>query len=250
MIFSSLYGDELDREIGSADRTKLFTAARRKAAINAAQLEWVKRTECFTRIASVTLVDDTQEVDLEASVSDYGWLAKAGISVQIVNGTNTRYIEGDGLEVTTIERLNQEEPGWRAVSAGTPQKVYIRRVGGTLLLGLHPKPSFTDGDTWTALVTYVAVPADMTLDADEPFTVSGNALISLRPWHRALAYFAAYDLEKYRKDTARASAALQLWEVELQKFSAAEKPKGGQRVRLIKNYRRVMTATRMVDPRT
>jgi hypothetical protein len=48
MDFVTLYGLELDRELGSADRTVLFTTARRKAAINAAQLEWVKRTECFT----------------------------------------------------------------------------------------------------------------------------------------------------------------------------------------------------------
>jgi hypothetical protein len=112
--FSTLYGIELDRELGTADRDQRFTTARRKAAINAGQLEFVKRTECLQRQASVTLVDATQEVDLEASVTDFGWIAKQGISIAITSGTTTRYLEGDDLEVTSVANLNVEEPGWRA----------------------------------------------------------------------------------------------------------------------------------------
>jgi hypothetical protein len=228
MDFVTLYGLELDRELGSADRTVLFTTARRKAAINAAQLEWVKRTECFVRQTTVTLVSGTQEYDLETTITDYAWISKQGVSIKIVDGTRTRYIEGDDLELTTVERLNVEEPGWRAAAGGSPMKVYLRRADGAVQLGFHPAPSFS-GETWTVIVPYVVVPADLSADADEPFTVSSNPIKSLRPWHRALVYYAAFDLEKFRKDWARGGANLQLFEAEVDKFLGVEKPKNGRR---------------------
>lgn len=237
MTFSDLYTTALDRELGSSS-TSLFTTVLRKAAINAAQLEWVKRTECLQKETSVSLVDATQEYDLETAITDFLRIAKEGARVKIVSGTTTRYIEGDDLQVTTIARLNQEEPGWRANSAATPSKLYTRRDGGRVYVGLHPAPSIAGTDTWTLVVPYVIQPADMSADADEPFTVSSNTLISLKPWHRALAHFAAFDLEKLRKDFARASAQLQLWNDQIEQFMASEKPKGGSRVRMTRDYRR------------
>lgn len=237
MTFLDLYGTELDRELGSADRSQLFTLARRKSAINAAQQEWIKRTECLQSQTSLALVNTTGEYDLETSVTDFAWIARQGVSIKIVSGANTRYIEGDELEVVSVERLNQEHPGWRAWAAGTPAYVYTRRDGGALNLGFAPAPAITGADVWTALLPYVLVPADMSSDTDVPFTVATNPMQSLRPWHRALAYFAAYDAEKYRKDQQRAASALQLFEIEVSKFMGAEKPRGGSRVRLAKNYR-------------
>ncbi len=255
MTFVDLYGTELDRELGSADRTQLFTTARRKAAVNAAQLEWVKRTECLQKQTTVSLVSGTQEYDIESTVTDFGFIARQGVSIAIVRGSTTRYIEGDDLRVITVDRLNVEEPGWRAVAAGTPRMVYVRRDGGTVNLGFHPKPSITVGDTWTALLPYVLVPADMSGDTDEPFTVSSNPVKSLRFWHRALVYFAAFDAEKYRKDQGREQAMLQLFEGEIQKFMNFEKPRGGQAVRLARNYRARpvgsgLSAPRYWNPRT
>lgn len=237
MQFSQLYGDELTRELGSSDTTQLFTTTRRKAAINAGQLEFVKRTECFVRQASVSLSDDTQEYDLDTLVTDFWFIAKQGVSIAIVSGSTVRYLEGDDLVQTSVERLNTEEPGWRAVTASTPLQWYLRQDGGSFYLGFHPKPSI-DTETWTAIVPYVVIPTDLTADADVPFTVSGNALQRLRPFHRAIVHFAAYDLEKFRKDQARASAQLQLFEAEVQKFLGSEKPRGGQRVRPVRDYRR------------
>lgn len=251
MTFDQLYGVELTRELGSADTSQLFTTARRKAAINAAQLEWVKRTECFTRQTTIAIVDGTQEYDLE-TVSDFLLISAQGVSIAIVKGSTTRYIEGDDLKVTTVQRLNQEEPGWRAVSAGTPVKVYTRRDGGLRYLGFHPAPDVGSGETWTAIVPYVALAPDLAADADEPFTVSANPVKSLRPWHRALVYYAAFDLEKFRKDAAREQTQLQLWENEIQRFLSAEKPKGGQTIRMARDYRRPITSLypRRWDPRT
>lgn len=249
MQFSELYGTELTRELGTADTTQLFTTLRRKAAINAAQLEFVKRTECLTRQASITIVDGTQEYDLEAIVAaDFGWISKQGPSIAITSGSTVRYLEGDDLEETSVERLNQEEPGWRGASAGTPTKFYIRREGGLIYLGLHPKPDISGTDTWALLVPYVAVPADMSADADEPFTVSSNAIKSLRFWHRALVHFAAMDLEKLRKDVAREMKQQSAFEYQLQQYEAAMKPKQGSQVRLARNYRASGRSVR-TDPR-
>jgi hypothetical protein len=252
VTFLELYGTEIDRELGSADRTQLFTAARRKAAINAAQQEWVKRTECLRKETTIALVDGTQDYDIEATVTDFGWISAQGLSVKIVSGSTTRYIEGDDLRVTTVQRLNVEEPGWRAVSAGTPKWVYWKRDGGAVNVGLYPKPSITAGDTWTLILPYVLVPTDMSADADEPFTVSANVIRSMRPWHRGLVYFASFECEKFRKDVGRQQAALQLFDAEVERFMANEKPKGGQTVRMARVYRRrhVSMYPRRWDPRT
>lgn len=250
MTFLELYGTELDRELGSADRTSLFTTQRRKDAINAAQLAWNKRTECYVRETTVSIVDGTQEYDLEATITDFAMLSKQGVSIKIVSGSTTRYIEGHALTVTSVERLNVEEPGWRAVSAATPRKIYLRRNGGTVNLGFHPAPDITGSDTWTAIVPYVAIPVDMSADLDEPFTVSSNPMKAMRLWHRALVYHAAADLEQYRLDAhGKLATHLQRFEVEVMQFSAAEKPKGGQAVRFIRQYRG-SSAGRRQDPRT
>jgi len=248
MTFDQLYGNELDRELGSADRTQLFTTVRRKAAINAAQQEWVTRTECLQRQISYTLIDDRQEYDLEAA-SDFGWIAKQGVSIKIVSESTTRYIEGDDLTETSVERLNTDVPGWRAQSASTPMFRYLRRTGGSVNLGFHPRPSIAGSDVWTAIVQIVMVPTDMSADTDEPFTCNLNPIRSLRPWHRGLVHFAAYDLEKFRKDVARSAAQLQLWEGEVQKYLAIQKPKQGQRVRFVRDYRRPRRSAFRSDPR-
>lgn len=248
MTFVQLTTTELDRELGSS-QTSLFTTVARKAAINAAQLEFVKRTECLQRQISFVLTDDRQEYDMEAA-SDFMLIAKQGVSIKIVGASDTTYIEGDDLERTSVERLSVEESGWRAADASRPMKWYQRRSGGTVNLGLHPKPSIDVTETWYALVQIVMVPTDMSADADEPFTCSGNALRSMRPWHRALVHYAAYDLEKLRKDQTRSAAQLQLFELELAKFTGVEKPKGERHVRLAHDYRRPtrLSAMRM-DPR-
>lgn len=250
MDFVTLYGTELDRELGTADRVQRFTTLRRKAAVNAAQLQWVKDTECFTKETSVSLSDGVQEYDLEATITDLAWIAKEGVSIKIVSGSNTRYIEGKDLEVTTVARLDVEEPNWRAVAAATPQKRYQRRDGGRVFLGLHPKPSITGSDTWTALVRTVIIPDDMVNDSDEPFTLNSNPIKSMRPWHRALVYFAAFDLEKFRKDTAREQAMFQLYQAEVAKFTGMEKPKVGERIMLPAYRRRFNEPQRRFDPRS
>lgn len=251
MTFLELYGTELTRELGSSDTSVLFTTARRKAAINAAQLEWNERTECYTRSTTIALVDGTQEYDLE-TITDFHRISAQGVSIRITDvDANVSYIEGNDLEVTSVEKLNHDEPGWRAVPAAMPTKVYPRREGGVIYLGLHPAPDISVGDTWVLIVPYVAIPPDMSGDTDQPFTVSAssNPIASLRPFHRALAHFGAYDCEKYRKDEGRGATQLQLWESYIQRYEASMKPKGGQVVRFAVNYRGAR-APRLWNPRT
>lgn len=237
MQFSELYGTELTRELGTADTTVRFTTARRKAAINAGQLEFLKRTECLQRRVSIAIVDEQQEYDLETSIADFGWLAKNGLKIAITSSGVVRYIGGRDLEQTTVERLDDEEPNWQAVTPGTPSAYYLRRDGGAVYLGLHPAPAISGSDTWAVLVTAVVIPADLSADVDEPFTVSSNAVKSLRLWHRALVYYAAFDLEKLRKDTERSAMFLQLFEKEVLDYTSRQAPKGGQRIRLARDYR-------------
>lgn len=248
MDFLRLYGKELDRALGSADRTQLFTTERRQDAINAAQLEWAERTQCTVRQIRVTLTDDVGEYDLDSLSSDVVNLSAQGVTIEIVPTTgSTRYIEGDDLRVLSVEALDQETPGWRAVSAGTPTVQYSRQDGGKWFLGFHPKPSIAAGDTWTALVGVVVIPTTMFAASDEPFTINGNPLRMLRPYHRALVHFAAYDLEQFRKDTARGGVQLQLFESYVTRYEAAMRPKGGQVVRFVRNYRH--RSDRRLDPR-
>ena len=143
MTFLELYGTELDRELGTTDRTQRFTTARRKAAINAGQLEFVRRTECLTREVSITLSDGVAEYDLETSATDFGWISKQGLSVSIDNGSTVRYLEGDDLQFTTIESLNALEPGWRGWPDGDPTYYYLRTDGGSRYLGFAAAPSIS-----------------------------------------------------------------------------------------------------------
>lgn len=253
MDFVTLYGTELDRELGTADRTQRFTTARRKAAINAAQLEWVKRTECLSKETTLAMMDATGEYDIEATVTDFGAITAQGISIKIVDsGANIRYIEGDDLIETTVERLNVEEPGWRAATPSQPIYWYLRRNGGALYLGVHPAPEITVGDTWTVILPYWIIPADLSADADEPFTVSANILKSLRPYHRYLANFAASQLEQLRKDAEREATQLQKFELGVQDYLTAQAPKRGTRVRMARDYRGDANAhggRRRFDPR-
>lgn len=247
MTFLELYGDELDRELGTADRSQRFTTARRKAAINAAQREFVRRTECFTREATITLSDGVSEYDLESSITDFGWISRQGLSVSIDNGSTVRYLEGNELVFTTIERLNTEQPGWRGWPDGTPQFYYLRTDGGSRYLGFAPAPAITT-ETVSARVPYVVVPVDMSSDSDEPFTVSGNPLRSLRFYHRALVYYAAFDLEKLRKDPQREGLFAQLFDAEVLKYVGEQKPRVSRPVRLMTAYRGRVSFARL-DPR-
>jgi hypothetical protein len=234
--FSTLYQDELTRELGTADRTQRFTDARRKAAINAAQLEFLERTECLRHQVSVALVDGTGEYNLEA-IADFAWISKQGVSIQITDANNNvRYVEGNDLPVTSVENLNAEQTGWRSVAKGTPRAMYVR-MDGPPQLGFVPAPGIAAGETWVALVPYVVMVADLVNDNDVPFTRAATPVASLKPYHRALAHFAAYDLEKLRKDVNAQQKQLALFDQYVQRYLGRQPSNQGTHVRLARDYR-------------
>lgn len=238
MTFLELYGEALSHELGSDDTTQLFTTARRKSAINEAQDEFNRQTECFQKRATIALSDGTAEYDLEGSFTDFLWLGKDDVEVLHNDGTNDTWYSGPDLPRRDIPWLNRHEPGWRQASAGTPRMYYLREHGGNVYLGFYPAPDVEVGHTWTAYVTYVADPPDMSADGDEPYTLSSNVLIRLRPWHKALVHFAAGKLESLRRNYAVEDRQRQLFAAYIADYLQKQRRKGGQFVSLAREYRR------------
>jgi hypothetical protein len=255
--FVELYGERLNRELGSADTSELFTTARRKAAINEAQLEWVKQTESFTKQASLTMVDGTREYDLEAagiiSAQDFLWIAAQGAEYAWTdaNGTVT-YLADDTFPRRDVPILNREEPGWRNTDdASLPTSYYIREDGGTTYLGLFPPPAIGAGESAVVTLPYVAKPTDMSADVDVPFTASSNAKTILIPWHQALVHYAAALLEPLRKGYQAEQRQRALFAGIVADYLQRHRPKGGQTVTLAHNYYRAARhgTQRPRDPR-
>jgi hypothetical protein len=255
--FLDLYGARLDRELGSADRDALFTTARRKAAINEAQLEWVKQTESFTRQVSITMVDDTQEYDLEAvgilSAQDFLWIAAQGAEYAWTDANgDVTYLSGETFPRRDVPVLNRHEPGWRNVEAvSLPTSYYLREDGGTTMLGLYPKPAIEVTESAVVTLPYVAKPTDMSADADVPFTVSSNPKTVLVPWHQALVHYAAALLEPLRKGYQAEQRQRGLFAGLVADYLQRQRPKGGHDVMVAHNYYRAarQSALRPLDPR-
>ena len=240
--FSDLFGERLDRELGSADRTALFTTVRRKGAINEAQLEFCKQTECFTKSVSITLSDGTREYDLEAVISaaDYLWIAKDGVEYVFTDAdSNVTYRSGDDFPRYELSTLNREHNGWRSADDTTyPDGYYLREDGGKVYLGLKTPPDIGASESASITLPYVAVPPDMSADGDEPYTVSSDSKKSLRPWHQALVHYAAALLEPLRKNYTGEQRQRTLFAGQVADYLQRKRPKGGQMIAMGHNYYR------------
>src|SRR5580765_238881 len=110
MTFAQLYGESLNRELGSDDTTQLFTTVRRKAAINEAQREFARVTECYTREVTIPLVAGQMEYDLDATLPpDYQGLSNQGPEVSVTS--QSQVAAGRDLPRRDISFLNREVPG-------------------------------------------------------------------------------------------------------------------------------------------
>lgn len=245
--FSDLYGDLLDTELASADRTKLFTTAKRKTFINKGQREFVKLTECLQRQGSVPIVDEQGEYDLEDELDDFTWITKQGVEVQILkSGSDTRYLAGKDLPLRSVDWLNRFDPNWRSADPSTPLAWYQREDGGEVNIGLTPAPAVGSGETWSITVPYLAIPSDMVNDTDGPFNVAGNAKHILWPWHQALVHYAAAQLEKLRKELQRSDLQMKQFAGFVADYLQKQRPRGGGQVTYATNYRG--DARRLVRP--
>lgn len=242
MTFLELYGAFLDQELGSSDRTNLFTTAKRKAAILAAELWFVKETACLQTVAPLTLVSGTAEYSLETLIASgkYLELAPKGpeIFITYADATTLQIAGKDDFPRRTEAWLNNSEPGWRSSPSSTPTCWYERMSGAALLMGVYPKPLITVGDTWLLNVPYVMKPDVMSGDSDVPFTVATVVKTTMEPWHRALGYYAAHDLEKLRKDLTRSAAALVQAQGEVGNYLSSQRVPQSAVIQPMRTYRR------------
>lgn len=255
MEFEELYGEALDTELGSADRTERFTTFRRKRAINLGQREFARLTDCFPREAQIDLVSDLREYDLEAVINDEAFLrfTEQQPYLHLTDaGGHLRSITGEEFPRRDIAQLDRETPGWRSNSSGsTPCEWYLREEGGRTFFGLNPMPSIPSGATWLAFVPYSSYPADMILDDDEPFQTDsgGNPKTSLRIYHQAIVHRAAAELEKLRRNYPQMKEQLRLFGGMVQDYREKKVPTGGQRVSFARNYaQEAMGRTRRNSP--
>lgn len=251
--FLDLYGDLLDRELGSDDRTQLFTTSRRKTAINEAQQQFALLTECFTiQHTTGALADNLLETDLDVtSIAGFVAVPKQGLELKKTVGTVVTQVAGDDFVRRDIPWLNRFRPGWRTESKGTPDTWYVREDGGQILVGLLPPLKVSAGETWVMIIPYVALPTDLTGDADQPFSVLGNAKTALLPWHPALPKYAAYLLEQYRKNYQVGATRLAEFNRYIADYLQRQRPRGGGHVVYARSYRgEVRSSQRPPDPRT
>ena len=151
MTFLELYGNELDKALGSADRTQLFTTAKRKSEINAAQLWFITETECCQKRGEITMVDEQAEYDLLTELADESFLGWTATDVEVwaentnVSPSVTTYYAGPDLPQYTENLLNQVDPGWRSSTPSNPLAWYERNNAGQMLVGIYPPPKIESG---------------------------------------------------------------------------------------------------------
>ncbi len=258
--FSSLYDRLLTQELGSEDSTRLFTTARRQAAVNDGIQEFADLTECFVKVSSMTWDGGTYAVNLHSSAviasQDFvRFPSQQGPTLTYTdsNGLAT-VLGGDDLQETSPRWLDRHEPGWQAstVSTGTlqlPSQWYLEMDGGMLLLGFYPKPTrASTGAAFTLRIPYVAKPPVLTADTDEPYTASSAVRLDLRPYHRAAVAYAASQLEKLRRDSAASQSQLQAFLSWVTRYLQKARRKGGQSISFRRRYFRPAETTE--DPRT
>lgn len=255
-IFSSLYGARLDEELGTDDSTVLFTTARRKSAVNRGLREFAELTECFVKWSTIAVTGGTAEYDLNTAITstDFVRLAKTPIEFEYVDASsNVTVLTGqDDLPHRSIKWLDDNVSGWRTASTQStgqvlPELTYERIDGAARYLGFWPTPSTGSSASMKVRVPYVARPAVMTSDTNEPF---GAARSDLRDFDQAPVHFAAHQLEKLRRDREASGSQLQLFLGYVQRYLQNSRKKGGTVLSQARTYFRGRGDDRGEDPRT
>ena len=240
--FSSLYGTRLDRELGSADSTQLFTTARRKAAINEGLQQFADLTECYRRTSTLAWTSGTEAVTLGSS--DFVRPVADGIAVRYTDSNGTVTMQrGDDLPRVDRTWMARYRPDWldSTVSTGTlrlPEAHYLDSDGGAYRLGLVPAPSAGSTNASLAVqVPYIARPRVMSSNTDEPMTDSnGVTRDDLRMYHQAFVHYGAAQLEKYRRDVEASGLQMQAFMGYVERYKAQMKRKGGQAIAIATSY--------------
>lgn len=252
MQFSLLYGQQLDIELGSADRTQLFTTARRQKAINDAMHNFERITSCTPIYDSIPIVDGTAEYDLLSNFPSYISLQdRREPSIKRVDSNNNvTWIQGDDFARRDATELDRENSGWQADPEGTPTFWYLREDSGTTFLGMNPPPNpAASSETWMLWVPYLAQSSDMAQDTDQPFTVAGTYFKRLVPYHQGLVHYAAGLLEPLRKNYDASQRQMNLYAGYVSQYMTKTRRDGPDQVTFANNYLRAARSPfRTVDP--
>lgn len=89
MQFSDIYGTQLDVELGSADRTTLFTTVRRKKAVNDAMHNFERITFCTPVYGSISVTNSGSSATVTGSGSSGGTGYSVNDILTLVGGTFT-----------------------------------------------------------------------------------------------------------------------------------------------------------------
>ena len=225
MDFKALYGEALDFELGSYDTTELFTTARRKLAVNRAQREFARLTQCYVREFEIPVVSGQGSYEIETVTGDtfVNFSRRPTALLRTKGGQLTR----TPLQRHDVPWLDLHKPGWRDTgTTGVPEIVAYNPDGGLSVLVLTPRPTVAAGETWSLWLSFLATPADMVSDTDVPFRHAADSLTSLEPYHWALAHFAASLMERLRKDTDAVEKQLTLFGAYVQDYSGSQRPRG------------------------
>jgi hypothetical protein len=256
MTFVELYGEALHHELGSEDTTELFTTVRRKAAINRAQREFARLTQCFVVELANPLVTATATYDLDG-LSDQLFVNFMARPLRL----RRTVIAGGAASETRLTRhdaawLDRNREGWRDVPAeGVPDVWAFDVNGGSNNLVFNPRPLVPASETWDVLVPMLINPPDLSNDTDVPFSYpAGNPQMALEPFHWGLVHYAAAQLERLRKDTQAVEGQLTMFGAYVSDWKATRRPRGGDsRVLQARDYlKRVRTPTSAIvqgDPR-
>lgn len=210
MTFLELYGEQLDIQLGSADRVQLFTTALRKQAINKANERMALQTRCTESTITFSMTTGVPEYDLEPVAEFIMPLGDPYIRIIPSAGAH-RFIEGKDLIRRDPPRLSLNDPGWRSAEQGTPTHFYYRSHNGQNYIGFYPTPELGAGETWSGNLQALVKPDDMVTDPSEPFTIGGNPVAHMRPYHMALVHYAASLLEPLRKNYTQVKEQLRYY---------------------------------------
>lgn len=255
MLFAELYSSALTHELGTDDSTRLFTDNRRKRAINRGVQEFCDLTGCALRQSTITCSNGVGEYNLNSTVNivngDFSRYAPQQPEYHLISSGSSASTSFSVLQRREIPWLNQYNPGWRGSTGSTPEHYYDRPDGGRRFFGLEPPPRVGSSEVGKVIFPYLAKPSSMTADTNVPFTFSdtngSTTREDLEPYHQAAVHYAAYELEKLRRDYEASKMQLELFLGYVQRFKNQQEPQGGMQVRLARNYFNEMRSRRSAE---
>lgn len=243
MIFSSLYGGKLDRELGTDDRQVLFTTERRQGAVNDGIKRFNDDTECFVNTQVFTPTPAATDFTLSSTIF------LPGLPFMRFSGQTplrVLYYTAAGTEVYGPDRLVQRSEWWLSryvpgyydeyfvtpTVKQIPRYYSLRQNQGATVLRFSPQLSTAAGDDVQIELNYVAEPPALTLDTEEPYYLAPE----VRPYHQAIVHYAAAQLEKLRRDYTASDRQMAWYQEYVDRWRRSHQHVGGQVLQFARSY--------------